>query len=383
MNKRRRDPIDPFTLEVVVEALLSVVREMRVTVIRTAYSSVVCQGHDFSCALFDAEGQLIAQSEDLPIHVLPMSCSIRHVIESFPDDIRPGDVFLLNDPTYGGTHLNDVMLAMPIFTNKRLFLFPAVRAHWLDVGGMVPGSLSGVAREIYQEGMVIPPIRVCEEGRPNRAALDLLFANCRLSEDREGDYRACLSACKHAERRILELVDHFGLMTLSACIHDAMDRAEKRMREEMATIPPGEYFYEDYLETFENGKFVPVRGCLRLEVRNRSVTADFTGSSPQVPHPINASFAVTEGAVFIPLKTILDPNFPVNHGSFRPVRVIAPEGTIFHACRPAPVGGCCEVEKRVVGLVMGALAQAIPERVVADQYGTVFHNMIGGVNPRT
>jgi N-methylhydantoinase B len=381
-SKRPLD-IDAITLEVVVEAFLSVVREMRVTVIRTAYSSVVSQGHDFSCGLFDPEGQLVAQSEDLPMHVLPMSWSIRDVMERFGEEIRPGDVYLVNDPTYGGTHLNDVMVAMPVFTGEELFLFPAVRAHWLDVGGMVPGSLSGAASEIYQEGIVIPPIRVYDEGRPNDAALDLLFANCRLSEDRKGDFRACLSACKQAERRIHELVGRYGAKTLSTCIQHSLNRAEERTREQIATIPSGEYFYEDYLEAFDRGKFVPVRCCVRLAVHERSITADFTGTAPQVAHPINCSIAVTASGVFIPIKTILDPDFPVNHGSFRPVDVIVPEGTVFNATPPAPVGGCCEVEKRATGLVVAALAQAIPDRVPADHYGTVFHNMIGGRNPRT
>jgi N-methylhydantoinase B len=312
-----------------------------------------------------------------------MSWSIRHVMEAFGKDIRPGDVFLLNDPTYGGTHLNDVILAMPVFTAEELFLFPVVLAHWVDVGGMVPGSLSGAAHEIYQEGVIIPPIRVYDGGRPNRAALDLLFANVRLQEDRKGDFRACLAACKQAELRINELLQRYGRQTISACTQRAFDRAEERMREQIATIPSGEYFYEDYLETFEDGKFVPVRGCVRLEVRDRSVTADFTGTSPQVPHPINSSIGVPASGVFIPLKAVLDPDFPINHGSFRPVHLIVPEGTIFNARRPAPVGGYVEVRLRVISLVMGALAQVIPERVAADQYGTAFHNMIGGVNPRT
>ena len=383
MGNSQEGAIDPITLEVVVEALQSIVREMRVTVIRTAYSSVVCQGHDFSCCLFDPEGQLLAQSEDLPGHVLPMSWSIRHVVEAFGKDMRPGDVFLLNDPTYGGTHLNDVMVAMPVFTEGKVFLFSSVRAHWVDVGGMVPGSLSGAAREIYQEGVVIPPIRVYDEGRPNQAALDLLFANVRLPNDRKGDFRACLAACKQAEQRMHELLRRYGRNTLSACIGRALDRSEERLREQLETIPPGEYFYEDYLETFEDKRFVPVRGCVRLEVRDGSVTADFTGSSPQVPHPINASLGVTASGVFIPLKAVLDPDFPINHGAFRPVHLTVPEGTIFNPRRPAPVGGFVEVRKRVISLVMGALAQAIPERVSADQFGTAFHNMVGGVNPRT
>lgn len=383
MAKAKRAGIDPITLEVVVEALLSIVREMRVTIIRTAYSSVVCQGHDFSCCLFDTEGQLVAQSEDLPGHVLPMSWSIRTLMEKFDGDMRPGDVFILNDPTSGGTHLNDVMVAMPVFAEGRLFLIPAIRVHWVDVGGMVPGSLSGGATEIHQEGVIIPPIRAYAEGRPNQAALDLLFSNVRLPEDRKGDFRACLAGCRRAELRTHELLDRYSLDVVSGCIRRSLGRAEERVRKQIETVPPGTYFYEDYLETFEDGRFVPVRGCLTLKVDGRSMTADFTGSAPQVPHPINASLSVTASGVFIPIKAIFDPDFPVNHGVLRPVELIAPEGTIVNAVHPAAVGGFVELRKRVISLVMGALAQAVPERVAADQYGTTFHNMIGGRNPRT
>lgn len=383
MSPNRNTKMDPITLEVIIEAFLGVVREMRVTVIRTAYSSVVCQGHDFSCGLFDPKGELVAQSEDLPMHVLPMSWSVKDVMKKYGSDIQPGDVFLVNDPVHGGTHLNDVMVTMPIFAGKKLFLFAAVRAHWLDVGGMVPGSLSGAACEIFQEGMVIPPIRVYDGGRPNDSVLDLLFANCRLSEDRRGDFRASLSACKIADRSIGEIIVRYGSDTLTACIKQSIDRAEERTRAQISEIPSGEYFYEDYLEGFEGKNFVPVRCCIRLEVKNRSIVADFTGTALQVDHPINCSYAVTASGVFIPIKTLLDPNYPVNHGSFRPIKIIVPEGTVFNARHPAPVGGCCEVEKRATGLVLGALAQAIPELVPADQYGTVFHNMVGGTDPVT
>jgi N-methylhydantoinase B len=375
--------LDPITLEVVHEALQSIVREMRVTIIRTAYSSVVCQGHDFSCCLFDTKGELVAQSEDLPGHVLPMSWSVRNIMEKFENQLQPGDVFMLNDPTYGGTHLNDVMVAMPVFANNEPFLIPSVRVHWVDVGGMVPGSLSGAATEIYQEGVVIPPIRVYDAGRPNSAALDLLFANVRLSEDRKGDFRACLAACKQAELRIQELLQRYDLNTLSNCIRRSLDRSEERIREQIETIPQGVYYYEDYLESFAGSRFVPVRVCLTLKVKGSSITADFTGSSHQVPHPINSSYGVTASGVFIPIKAVLDPDFPVTHGAFRPIELIIPEGTIVNAQRPAPVGGFVELRKRVISLVMGALAQAIPQRVSADQFGTAFHNMIGGVNPQT
>lgn len=383
MAQARRIKIDPITLEVVVEALLSIVREMRVTIIRTAHSSVVCQGHDFSCCLFDTKGQLVAQSEDLPGHVLPMSWSIRALMKKYQESMEPGDVFILNDPTSGGTHLNDVMVAMPVFREDRLFLIPAIRVHWVDVGGMVPGSLSGGATEIHQEGVIIPPIRVYSGGKPNQAALDLLFSNVRLPEDRKGDFRACLAGCRQAELRIHELLERYSNSVISGCIERSLDRAEERVQEQIEAIPQGTYFYEDYLESFENGQFVPVRGCLTLEIKSRSVTADFTGTSPQVSHPINASLGVTASGVFIPVKAIFDPDFPVNHGVIRPVELIVPKGTIMNATYPAPVGGFVELRKRVISLVMGALAQAIPERIAADQYGTTFHNMIGGRNPRT
>ena len=197
--------VDPITLEVVCEGLIAIVREMRATVIRASYSPVIWDMDDFSCALFDPLGQMIAQSEDHPGHVLPMPWSVRCAMEDFEGDLRPGDVILLNDAYRGGTHLNDVTMLYPLFDGDELIIFPAVRAHWSDVGGGAPGSYSGLNTNIYQEGVRIPPIKIVEEGRLNRAAMALLLNNMRLPEDRRGDFNASLGACRIAEQALNHL----------------------------------------------------------------------------------------------------------------------------------------------------------------------------------
>jgi N-methylhydantoinase B len=301
----------------------------------------------------------------------------------FAGHLAPGDVVMLNDPYRGGTHLNDVTLIYPVFEGGRLILFPAVREHWADVGGMVPGSLSGEATEIYQEGLRIPPIKIVERGTMNRAALSLILSNMRVPDEREGDFHAGLAACKTAERRIREAVARYGLDTLLAAIRQNLDRSEARMRERIAALPDGEYYYEDYLETFPGGRLEPLLLPLRLTVRGADLVADFTGASPQVPVPVNSTLAVSAAAVFIALKSILDPAAPLNQGSFRPITVVAPEGTIVNVTPPAPAGSHGEIRKRVIAVTVGALAQVVPDLVAGDLFRTSFHNLVGGTHPRT
>ena len=203
--------VDPITLEVVCEGLIAIVREMRATIIRSSFSSVIYEFDDFSCALFGSGGEMVAQSWDHPGHVLPLPWGVRCMFEDFADDLHPGDVVLLNDPYRGGTHLNDVTLIHPIFDEDgNILVFPAVRAHWVDVGGMVPGSYSGLSTNIYQEGVRIPPIKILERGKVNRAAMALLMANMRVPEEREGDFNASLGACRVAERRIRRIYERYG-----------------------------------------------------------------------------------------------------------------------------------------------------------------------------
>ncbi len=371
--------VDPITEQVIDELLISIVREMRATMIRSAYSSTVYEMMDFSCALFDPAGRMVAQAEDLGSHVIPMPATVKMIMDQFGADLAPGDVVMLNDPYHSGTHLNDVSVVYPLFVGDELLIFPANRAHWDDVGGSTPGSMSGRARDVFQEGLRIPPIKVYERGRVNQAALDLIFLNMRVPDERRGDFRAMMATCRAAERRIGELVGKYGLDTVKAAIEMNMRRSEERMRRGIRTLPDGEYVYEDYLEFYGPDGLDPVLMRLALTVRDGSIHADFSGSSGQVPGPVNSTLAVTTGGVVIALKSILDPEGPINHGSFVPIAVNAPEGTIVNARPPAAVGaGNVEVSARVADVCLGALAQALPERVGAASQVTMNNTLLGG-----
>ena len=375
--------IDPITLEVVSEGLISVVREMRATVFRTARSVAIYEARDFSCGLFDASGQVVAQSEDIGSHVVPLPWSVEAALADMGGDLKPGDVILMNDPYRGGTHLNDVTIIYPVFVDGELVFFPAVREHWADVGGAVPGSMSGTATEIYQEGIRIPPVKIVEQGRINEPLMEVLLSNMRVRQERWGDFNSGLTACRTAERRLGELIDRYGVDLILDCVHLNLDRSETRMRENIKALPDGEFYYEDYLETFGTNGFEPLLLPLCLNIKGDSLTADFTGVSPQVPVPVNSTLAVTAASVFITLKSTLDPQHALNHGSFRPVEVIAPKGTIVNVSHPAPAGSHGEIRKRVIATMLGALAQACPELVSGDIHRTSFHNLIGGIDPNT
>jgi len=352
--------LDPITLEVLTQALIATVREMRATICRTANSVAIYDAKDFSCGLFAPDSQVIAQSEDIGSHVVPLPWSVRSAMDKLGDTLHAGDVILVNDPYVGGTHLNDVTIIYPVFRDSRLIFFPAVRAHWADVGGMVPGSMSGNATEIYQEGIRIPPLKILEGGRLNEAALDLLLANMRVPDERLGDFQAGLSACRVAETRIHEICARYGLDTLLEAVRVDLDRAEARMRASIGALPDRTCYYEDYLETFIGGCFEPLLLPLALTVSGERMIADFTGAAPQVPFPVNSTAAVSAAGVFIAVKSIFDPQAPLNQGSFRPIEVITPPGTIVNVQRPAPAGSHGEIRKRVIATMVGALAQLVP-----------------------
>lgn len=374
--------IDPITLEVLTQGLISIVREMRATVCRTASSVAIYDAKDFSCGLFAPDSQVVAQSEDIGSHVVPLPWSVRSAMEKFGDDLRPGDVILSNDPYTGGTHLNDVTVIFPVFQDGRLIFFPAVRAHWADVGGMVPGSMSGKATEIYQEGVRIPPVKIQEAGRINQAALDILLSNMRVPEERLGDLQASLASCRVAEKRIHEICARYGVGVLLEAVRLDLDRSEARMRACITGLPDGVYRFEDYLETYIGGNFEPLLLPLALTVAGDRMTADFTGASPQVPFPVNSTAAVTAASVFIAVKSIFDPAVPLNQGSFRPIEVNAPPGSIVNVQRPAPAGSHGEIRKRVIATMVGALSQVVPDLVAGDLCRTSFHNLIGGYDAK-
>jgi N-methylhydantoinase B len=381
--------IDPITLEVLRETFVSIVREMRVTLVRTAYSSILYEGEDFSCVLLDGEAQIVAMSkgQDHPLHIVPIGWSMKAVREQFGDDIHPGDIFLHNDPYTGGTHLNDVAMIYPLFApgdggGQGLFVFPVVRAHWGDVGGMSPGSLSGRATEIFQEGIRIPPIRIVDRGRLNQAALDLLFANMRGPRERHGDFNAMIGTCRKAAQRIEELAARYGAATIRAAVAELMDRAELRMRRAIRALPEGEYLYEAHLESGTE-RLEPLTVRARVAVAGDTITVDLTGTSPQTAGPTNVGPAMAPTGAFTIIKAFLDPGSDVNSGAFRPLTVITPPGTIVNARPPAPCGGMVEVKYCVETAVMGALAQALGGKVTGDLKGGANHCYVGGPHPRT
>ncbi|HEU4366844.1 MAG TPA: hydantoinase B/oxoprolinase family protein [Methylomirabilota bacterium] len=376
--------IDPITLEVIRETLVSTVREMRVTLVRTAYSSILYEGEDFSCVLMDGDAQIVAMSkgQDHPLHIVPIGWSMKAVRVKFGDDIHPGDLFLHNDPYTGGTHLNDVALIQPLFADDRLFVFPVVRAHWGDVGGMSPGSLSGGATEIFQEGVRIPPIRVVDRGRPNEAVLDLIFANMRGPRERRGDFQAMIGTCRKAAERVEALAARYGAATVRAAVAELMDRAETRMRRAIAALPDGEYVHEAHLESGRE-RLEPLTVRARVAIASDAITVDLTGTSPQTAGPTNVGPAMAPTGAFTIVKSFLDPGSDVNSGAFRPLTVITPPGTIVNADPPAPCGGMVEVKYCVETAVQGALAQALDGRVAGDLKGGGNHCYVGGPDPRT
>jgi N-methylhydantoinase B len=375
--------LDPITTEVITEQLIAVVREMRATMIRTAYSMTIYEMKDFSCALFDGQRRMVAQSEDLPAHVLPMPWSVEAIMEDFSADIHPGDVFLMNDAYRGGTHLNDVTMLYPIFDGETLVLLAANRSHWDDVGGMTPGSMSGSATEVLQEGVRIPPIKIIEAGRPVRPALDLLYANMRVPEERQGDFRAMLATCRIAERRVHELLRRYGCNTVMACVDRNIARTTERMHAYIRQVPEGTYYAEDYLEFYHDGIFDPVCLRLALTVKDGTIHCDFTGSSAQVAGVVNASLAVSAAGVIVALKALFDPDDRINHGTFAPLTFTAPAATIVNAAPSVPCGAHAEIRRRTLSMTVAALSPALADRIAGDMQGTSNHTLLGGIDDRT
>jgi N-methylhydantoinase B len=361
--------IDAVTLALIGETLTSYVREMRTAMIRTAFSPMIHEGHDFSCAILTPEGELVAASEvDQPTHLSALPWAARSVLRRYRDTLAEGDLFLFNDPYSGGTHLNDVALIKPVFADGEPLALVGVMAHWQDVGGMVPGSLSGTATDIFQEGVRIPPVRIQRRGSRIAEVLDLVFANMREPADREGDLRAMEGACLLSETKLHAIATRRGTAPLKEAMAALLDRAERRMCAAIAALPDGSYRCEAHLDN--TGDLPePLTLKVKLTIRGDRLEADFTGCPPQVLGPTNLGPAHATTAVFTMTKAFLDPHGPINAGAMRPLTVIAPEGTMLNARSPAACGAIGEVRRALEGLVMGALGRAVPERAIGDMKG--------------
>jgi N-methylhydantoinase B len=371
--------LDPVVLQVFQQRLIGIVREMRATMIHAAFSAAITELYDLSCAIMSRDGELIVQSEDNPQHIFPLIWSMREIIAHHGDSIRPDDVFVHNDPYEGGTHLNDIALIVPLFHDGELVCFPVVRAHWEDVGGATHGSISGQAREIFQEGMRIPLARV-QLGSPALELLQrLMYANMRIPSEREGDFRAMMGTLEIARRRLGEVLERHGRATCLAFVAELMDQEERRMRAKLQTLRPGRFVYEAFLDPRADlGRALRIR--VAVEAGGGEIAVDFTGSSPQVQGPHNVGPSGAPTGVFMMLKALLDPSGPINSGSFRPIRVHAPQGSFLNATYPAAVGGMGDVRRSLEGALMAALAPFVPDTATGDTKGTANQFLLGGTD---
>ncbi len=374
---------DPVYLEVFKHLFSSIAEEMGSVLRKTSFSPNIKERRDFSCAIFNSSGQMIAQAAHIPVHLGSMPLSVLAAINAFPaspDPLHPGDMVILNDPYLGGTHLPDITLVAPVFTSDEAsdpFGFVATRAHHADVGGMSPGSMP-VSREIYQEGLIIPPIRFVRSGQIDSTLLDFIAANVRTPNERRGDIKAQIAANLRGVTRIQDLISRFGTEQVTKYMDYLLSYTERMTRKLLTNIPDGIYTFMDYLDDDGIGHN-PIPICSTITIQSDQAIVDFTGSAPQQPGCINAVYAITLSAVYYVFRCLISMDVPNNSGCLVPIQVIAPEGSIVNAQRPAAVaGGNVETSQRIVDVLLGALAKACPDRIPAASQGTMNNLTIGG-----
>jgi N-methylhydantoinase B len=391
---------DPTTLEIYRALYTSVAEEMGTALRRTAFSPNIKERRDYSCAVFDASGRVIAQGDHMPVHLGSMPMAVAAALREV--EMQPGDVVALNDPFAGGTHLPDVTLVMGVFpevagrrrqtagkspASRRLLpgsclFFVANRAHHADIGGATPGSM-GLATDVYGEGVRIPPIRIQKGGEVCEDIMRLILANVRSSKEREADFEAQIGSLKTGAARLLEIVERRGAKEASEYAAHLISYSSRRMRQAIAAIPDGTYEAVDVLDDDGISETeIPIR--VRITVKGERAVVDFSGSAPQVAGAVNAVEAITVSAVTYCFRCLISGDVPASAGLMEPIEVIAPEGTIVNARHPASVaGGNVETSQRTVDVVFKALAKAIPDRIPAASQGTMNNLTIGGTDPRT
>jgi N-methylhydantoinase B len=388
----RRDPIE---LEIFKNIYHSIAEEMGAALRRTAFSPNIKERRDYSCAVFDSDGEVIAMGDHMPVHLGSMPMSVRAAIDQF--DLEPGDIAMLNDPFRGGTHLPDITLVAPVYVSSGRArprakstvpdFYVASRAHHADVGGAYPGSM-GLCREIYQEGFRIPPVKIMRAGKMQSDVLALLLSNVRTPQEREGDLSAQIAACHTGADRLRDVCDRYGLDRTKKAAVELLDYSEEMMRAFLNQVPSGTYHAEDFLDN-DGISTKPVKIAVSLQfgkhLRSRSsgraVVVDFTSSDPQVEGSVNAVEAITYSACFYVFRCLLAEDVPATAG---PIEVIAPKRTVVNARPPAAVvGGNVETSQRIVDVLLRALALAVPDRIPAAASGTMNNLTIGGIDPRT
>ena len=371
---------DPIELELFRHLLVSIAEEMGAVLRKTSYSANIKERRDYSCAVYDASGETVAMGDHMPVHLGAMPMSVRHAMDAF--QLGPGDVAILNDPFRGGTHLPDITAVSGVFVrgSRRPEFYVANRAHHADVGGMSPGSMP-LAREIYQEGIRIPPILLARGGQFDRELLNLILANVRTPREREGDLLAQCMAIRRGEQRLLELASKYGLRKVRRNMTALKDYSERMMRAAIRRLPRGRYRFEDSLDS-DGITDRPVKIAVTVIIHGDRATIDFTGSDPQVEGSVNANYAVAVSATAYVFRCLVREDIPYTAGVTRPLDVIAPAGSVVSAQPPAAMAaGNVETSQRITDVVLGALAQAAPRLIPAASSGTMNNVTFGGRDP--
>ncbi len=378
--------LDAITLSVIQAALQQTCDEMDLTFSRAAFSPVIAEANDRSDGIYSAEdGSLIAQgSQGLPVFVGVMQYSTKTIIEMISDGRclppQEGDIYIVNDPYLGGTHLMDVRFVKPFFYKGEVFAWLANTGHWPDVGGMVPGGFSASATEVEQEGLRLPPVKFFKKGEMDQEILAIILSNIRIADQRIGDIKAQAAALTTGEQRLTALIDRYGPETVRQAIAEMRHRAERQMRAKIAAIPDG--IYEGTSQVDSDGVVdEPLTIKMKVTKKGEDLTFDMTGSSPPCRGPMNSVIATTKSAIYLAVKHIF-PDVPINAGTFEPLKIVEPEGTFLYARYPRPVSGCAaEVSQRIAEAVFAALTKAIPDLLFAAPAGTSGNLGVGGYDP--
>jgi N-methylhydantoinase B len=381
LTDEERRSLDPFTVELIKNSLVAIGDEMFVALQRTSMSTIIYEVLDYATGLTDARGQLITQGNGVTLFLGTLSHAVQYTVEKFGGDLHEGDIIITNDPyTGGGTHLSDVSLIMPIFSDGEIVAFVANKAHWTEVGGKDPGSWTTDATEVYQEGLQFPCVRLFDRGEPIDSLLDLIRANVRLPDMTLGDMWACVAALRVGERRFQDLCTRHGIKTVKGAVEKLLDDGDSLTRAELAKLPKGEFHAEDFIDDdgIGNGPF-PVK--VKITITDDEFVCDFTGSHGQVPGPVNSSMTALASAVRAVYLAITNPANPVNDGAFRSIRTVCPPGTIFSAERPAPVSTYWETMLYVADLIWKAMASHLPDRMTAGHFLSVCGTVVAGNHP--
>ena len=371
--------LDPITVEVTRHRLEGIANEMQSTLLRSSFSPIVKEGLDASAGLFTADGQTLAQSCSIPIHLATLIPAVARIIRDFPPaTMQPDDTYVLNDPYCGGTHLPDIAVVQPIFANGRIIAFAAAMTHHQDMGGLSAGSVPTNATEIFQEGLRIPPLKFRDRGVVNATLEAMIRQNVRIPDTVMGDIHAQVSACSIGARRLAALAETQGDNAATAIFHALLDKSEAMTRLALAQIPDGTYRAVDFLDNDGVDLDKPIRIEVAVTIAGDGIHLDFTGTSPQVRGPLNCVPSGSLAAACYAVRALTDPKIPTNAGCFRPITMHLPEGTLVNPREPAPVNARTSTIKRITGTVIAALAEVLPGRVPAPSAGQMVIVAFGG-----